>query len=71
MMLLKRQKSFRGSYKPHVCKTSTFAIMKRSRLKNNANKTQLPNDKQNYEKQRNLITKVKQVKQAIFKKIFR
>ena len=32
--------------------------MKHSRLKNKANKTQLPSDKQNSKKQRNLTTKL-------------
>ena len=45
---LKKTKKFRGNYKPHVFKTLRLAIMKRSRLKNKANKTQLPSDKQNY-----------------------
>ena len=30
--------------------------MKRFRLKNKGNKTQLPSDKQNYKKQRSLVT---------------
>ena len=45
---LKKTKKFRGNHKPHVFKTLRLAIMKRSRLKNKANKTQLPSDKQNY-----------------------
>ena len=41
--------------------------MKRSRLKSKANKTQLPTDKQNYKKQRNLATKLnKQFKKEYF-----
>ena len=45
---LKKTKKFRGNHKPHVFKTLRLAIMKRSRLKNKTNKTQLPSDKQNY-----------------------
>ena len=52
-MHLKKQKCFRGNQKPHVSKALRLAIMKRSRLKNKANKTQLSSDKQNYKKQRN------------------
>ena len=44
----KKAKTFMVSYKPRVSKTLRLAIMKRSRLKNKANKTQLPSDKQNY-----------------------
>ena len=44
--------------------------MKRSRSKNKANKTQLPSDKQNYKKQRNLVTKFnKQFKKEYFESI--
>ena len=42
--------SFSGNHKPHVSKTLRLAIMKHYRLKNKANKTQLPSDKQNYKK---------------------
>ena len=54
----KKTKILRGNDKPHVSKTLRLAIMKHSRLKNKANKTQLPSDKQNYKKQRNLTTKL-------------
>ena len=60
----KKTKFFWGNHKPHVFKTLRLAIMKRSRLKNKANKTQLPSDKQNYKKQRNLVT----VLNKLFKK---
>ena len=46
----KKTNIFRGNHKPHVSKTLKLAIMKRSRLKNKANKTPLPRDKQNYKK---------------------
>ena len=42
----KKTKIFRSNHKPQVSKTLRLAIMKRSRLKNKANKTQLPSDKQ-------------------------
>ena len=45
---LKRTKKFRVNHKPHVFKILRLTIMKRSRLKNKANKAQLPSDKQNY-----------------------
>ena len=62
----KKTKTFRGNHKPHVFKTLRLVIMKRSRLKNKANKTQLPIDKQSYKKQRNLVTKLnKQYKKNI------
>ena len=54
----KRTKIFWGNHKPHVSKTLRLTIMKRSHFKNKANKTQLPRDKQNYKKQRNLVTKL-------------
>ena len=66
----KKTKVLRVNHKPHVSKTLRLAIMKRSRLKNKANKTQLPSDKQNYKKQRNFFTKLnKQIKKKHFKKI--
>ena len=47
-----------GNHKPRAFKTLRLAIMKCSRLKNNAKKAQLPSNKQNYKKQRNLVTKL-------------
>ena len=43
----------RGNNKSHVTKALAQAIMKRSRLKNEANKTKDPTDIRNYKKQRN------------------
>ena len=40
----KKKKQFRGNNKPHVNKMLRKAIMKRSKLKNKANKTKLPAD---------------------------
>ena len=66
----KKTKFFRGDHKPHVSKTLRLTIMKRSRFKNKANKTQLPRDKPNYKKQRNLVTKLnKQFKKEYFDNI--
>ena len=66
----KNTKFFRGNHKPPVFKTLKLAIMKRSRLKNKANKTQLPGDKQNYKKQRNLVTTLnKEFKKGYFENI--
>ena len=45
----------RANNKPHVTKTLRKAIMKRSRLKNIANKTKNPKDQANYRTQRNLV----------------
>ena len=46
----KNTKNLRGNHKPHVSITLRLAILKRSRLKNKFNKTQLPSDKQSYKK---------------------
>ena len=54
----KKTKLFRGNQKPHVNKVLRSAIMKRSRLKNKANKTCKAVDIFNYKKQRNLVVKI-------------
>ena len=54
----KKTKLFRGNQKPHVNKVLRSAIMKRSRLKNKANKTRKTVDIFNYKKQRNLMVKI-------------
>ena len=51
----KKKKWIRGNNKPHVNKALRQAIMKRSKLKNKANKTKDPTDIKNYKKQRNYI----------------
>ena len=51
----KKTKLFRGNQKLHVNKVLSSAIMKRSRLKNKANKTHKAVDIFNYKKQRNLV----------------
>ena len=49
----------RGNNIPHVNKALHQAIMKRSRLKNNANKTKGPTGIRNYRKQRNYVVNLK------------
>ena len=51
----KKKKWLRGNNEPHVNKMLRKAIMKRSKLKNKANKTKLPVDINNYKKQRNCV----------------
>ena len=51
----KRKKWIRGINKPHVNEALRQAIMKRSKLKNKANKTKDPTDIRNYKKQRNYV----------------
>ena len=51
----KKKKWLRGNNKTHVNKMLHKAIMKRSKLKNKANKTKLPVDINNYKKQRNYV----------------
>ena len=63
----KKTKIFRGNHKPHINKTLRKAIMKRSQLKNKANKTKDPKDILKYKKQRNYVVKLKnQSKQEHF-----
>ena len=50
----KKTMLFRGNQKPHDNKVLCSAIIKRSRLKNKANKTRNAVDIFNYKKQRNL-----------------
>ena len=52
------KKVLRGNEKPHMNKNLRRAIMKRSKLKNKANKTKHPLDIMNYKKQRNYVTKL-------------
>ena len=54
----KQSKIFRGNQKPHINKILRNAIMKRSKLKNKANKTKSVDDLIKYKKQRNLIVKL-------------
>ena len=54
----KKTKIFRGNHKPHINKILRKAIMKRSQLKNKANKTNDPKDILMYKKQRNYVVKL-------------
>ena len=54
----KKSKVFRGNQKPHLNKSLRAVIMKCSRLKNKANKSQLPANLSKYKKQRNLVVKL-------------
>ena len=51
----KKKKCFRENKKSHVNKMLRKTIMKRSKLKNKANKTKLPVDINNHKKQRNYV----------------
>ena len=53
----KKTKLFRCNQKPHVNKVLRSAIMRRSRLKNKANKSRKAVDIFNYKKQHNLVVK--------------
>ena len=58
----------RGNAKPHVNKNLRKEIMKRSNLKNKANKSGTTEDKKSYKIQRNVVTKLnKKLKKAYFK----
>ena len=54
----KKSKVFRGNQNPRLNKSLRAAIMKSSRLKNKANKSQLPADLCKYKKQRNFVVKL-------------
>ena len=57
----------RGNHKPHITKQLRKAIMKRSQLKNKANKTKAPDDFASYKKQRNLVVRLnKEAKHTFF-----
>ena len=55
----RKTKVLRGNQKPHVDKNLRKAIMKRSKLKNKANRTKLQDDIAKYKKQQNLVVKLK------------
>ena len=50
-----QKKELWGDNKPHITKPLRQAIIKRSKLKNKANKTKLLTDIRNYKKQRNYV----------------
>ena len=60
-------KIVRGNHKPHITKQLRKAIMKRSQLKNKANKTKAPDDFASYKTQRNLVVHLnKEAKHTFF-----
>ena len=65
----KKSKVFRGNQKPHLNKSLRAAIMKRSRLKNKSNKSQLPADLSKYKKQRNLVVTLNKYKKEYFENL--
>ena len=54
----KKKKWLHGSQKPHINKTLRHEIMKRSKLKNIANKTKNTSDIMKYKKQRNYVVQL-------------
>ena len=54
----KNLKILRGNQKPHINKILRNAIMKRSKVKNKANKTKSTDDLIKYNQQRNLLVKL-------------
>ena len=54
----KKKKWLHGNQKPRINKTLRHEIMKRSKLKNKANKIKNPSDKKNYKKQRNYVVQL-------------
>lgn len=65
-----KSRILRGNHKPHVNKDLRKAIMKRSQLKNKANRTGLNADYAEYKKQRNLVTRLnRQSKKRFFAKL--
>ena len=60
----KKVKILRGNHKPHYNKNLGKAIMKRSRLKNKANRSKDPVDIANSKKQRNLVVSLNRQAQS-------
>ena len=54
----KNLKILQGNQKPHINKILRNAIMKRSKVKNKANKTKSTDDLIKYNEQRNLVVKL-------------
>ena len=57
----KKKKWLRGNQKPHINQTLRHEIMKRSKLKDIANKTKSTSDIMNYKKQRNYVVQLKKL----------
>ena len=60
----KKKKWLRGNQKPHINTTRRHEIMKRSKLKNKANKTKNPSGIKNYKKQRNYVVQLNKKSQG-------
>ena len=61
-----KSRVLRGNHKPHVNKELRKAIMKRSQLKNKANRSGLAEDYAKYKRQRNLVTKLNRQSKRLF-----
>ena len=61
-----KTKFLRANNKPHITKDLRKAIMLRTRLKNIAAKTKLPEDMANYRKQRNLVVNLNRKSRSSF-----
>ena len=55
----KKKKLIRGNSEPHINRNLRWVIIKKSGIKNIANKTKNPNDNKNYERQRNYTVNLK------------
>ena len=65
-----KTRGLRGNNKPHVNKILRKAIMRRSQLKNKANKSKDPRDYEHYKKQRNFVLNLnRQAKQTLFSSV--
>ena len=65
-----KAKLLRANNRPHITKNLRVAIMKRSKLKNIANKSSNPNDMANYRRQRNLVVNMnRKAKKSYFNSI--
>ena len=62
----KKLKIFGGNHKPHINKTLRNTIMKRSKLKNKANKTKSVDGLIKYKKQQNLLVKLNKNCKRVF-----
>ena len=66
----KKVEIVRGNHKPHYIKNLRKTIMKRSRLKNKANRSKDPVDIANYKKQCNLVVSLnRQTKSKYFNEV--
>ena len=65
-MLQKRKKVLRGNEKPHMNKNLRRVIMKKSKLKDKANKIKHPLDIMNYKKQRNYVIKLNKTGKLVY-----